>query len=83
MECGIAKYIGLPENPNIEEFRRLKENKIPNVTYHPMTLMSALLHTPKDAFKLHERMKFSAYERDLMYFIMKCRESGQDFDKLL
>lgn len=48
-----------------------------------MTLISALLYTPEDALKLHERLKLSAYERDLMYFIMKSRESGQDFDKLL
>jgi hypothetical protein len=61
----------------------LKANKIPNVEYNPMTLISALLYTPEDALKLHERLKLSAYERDLMYFIMKSRESGQDFDKLL
>lgn len=83
MECGIAEYIGLPKNPNTDEFKRLKENKIPEVTYNPMTLMSALLYTPEDALKLHDRMKFSAYERDLMYFIMKCRDSELDFEKLM
>ncbi|XP_070505580.1 CCA tRNA nucleotidyltransferase 1, mitochondrial isoform X2 [Chironomus tepperi] len=83
VDCGISKFIGLPENPNIEEFKRLKENKIPNVEYNSITLISALLYTPEDAFKVHERLKLSAYERDLMYFIMKSKESDQDFDKLL
>lgn len=61
--------LGLPENPNVVDFERLWNNRSAENNYHPITLLSSLLHSSEDALKLHERLKFSAYERDLSYFI--------------
>ncbi|XP_044728577.1 CCA tRNA nucleotidyltransferase 1, mitochondrial [Chrysoperla carnea] len=72
LHVGIARYIGLPENPNENEFdivwKRCQNNKM-----HPITLLTALLHDTNDAVKLYERLKFSAYERDLAIFITQHR----------
>lgn len=40
---------------------------------HPITLLTGLLNDTNDAVKLYERLKFSAYERDLAIFITQHR----------
>ena len=39
-----------------------------------MTLLSSLLRSQEDALKLHGRLKFSSYERDLLQFLIEHRE---------
>ncbi|KAF5274113.1 hypothetical protein FQR65_LT04511 [Abscondita terminalis] len=73
VEMGIAPHIGLPSNPNIEEleivWNRSKNNKL-----QAITLLSSLLKTQNDVLALHNRLKLSAYERDLASFIVQHRE---------
>lgn len=76
-------YSGLPEHPNTEEFQKLWKNRSMEIEYHPMTLMSSLLYTPEDALTLHERLKFSAYERDLTYFISQKKNDTKNVDDLM
>ncbi|KAG5677811.1 hypothetical protein PVAND_007538 [Polypedilum vanderplanki] len=80
LECGIAKYIGLPSDSNLQEFDRVKNNKLKDIDYQPITILASLLNNSEDAFKLHERLKFSAFDRDLLYFIVKHREVTKDAD---
>lgn len=75
IKCGLAPYCGLPQEVNVEEFKRLsaalKEFEKP---HYPILLMISLLHTVEDAMKLHERLKLSAFERDLALFITQQRD---------
>lgn len=83
LKCGIGKYIGLPDPQNIEEFNRVMEaSKAFKDDFLPIMFMTGLLHSPEDAMKLHERLKLSAYERDLALFLTQNRESARSIDDL-
>lgn len=69
--------------PNTEDFQRLWKNRSVDNDYHPITLLSSLLNTPEDALRLHERLKFSAYERDLTYFISQMKSETEHVDELM
>lgn len=75
LDCGAAKYVGLPEKPNIEEFKRVTSTSL---KLNAITSLAALLFTPDDALKLHERLKLSAHERDLAFFITQNRHNLKD-----
>lgn len=77
---GLGQYIGLPESPNLSEFKRLFATSL---NPHVMTLLAALVDSPEDAIKLHERLKFSAYERDLLYFIVANKEAMGSVNDLI
>lgn len=46
-------------------------------------MLSALINTPEEALQTHNRLKFSAYERDLMKFIVINKETTQSINELL
>uniref|UniRef100_T1P835 Poly A polymerase n=1 Tax=Musca domestica TaxID=7370 RepID=T1P835_MUSDO len=75
VKCGLAPYCGLPNEPNIDEFKRLcgalKDFEKP---HKPILLMTSLLNSVEDAIKMHERLKLSAFERDLALFITQHRD---------
>ncbi|XP_066597739.1 CCA tRNA nucleotidyltransferase 1, mitochondrial-like [Prorops nasuta] len=76
IECGIAPYCGLPENPNTEEFQKIyHECSSRNIPLKPMTLVSLLLETVTDVANLHARLKLSAHDRDLAFFLVREREN--------
>jgi tRNA nucleotidyltransferase (CCA-adding enzyme) len=79
----LFQFLGLPESPNTEEFQRLWKHRSPTFDYNPITLLSSLLHTPEDALRLHERLKFSAFERDLTYFISQNKQGTKNIDELM
>lgn len=82
-DCGISKYIGLPEKPNVENFIKICENaKKNNLVLAPATRLAALLKTTDQALQLNERLKFSAFDRDLIVWIINYRELVSD-DKQL
>lgn len=76
-------FLGLPAKPNTEKFQKLWKNRAPDNEYQPITLLTSLLFTPEDGLRLHERLKLSAYERDLVYFITQKMDESEDFDKLM
>lgn len=79
----LFNFLGLPKPPNVEDFKRLWKNRSLDNDYHPITLLSSLLHTPDDALRLHERLKFSAFERDLMYFISQKKMETENVDEIM
>ncbi|XP_037049872.1 CCA tRNA nucleotidyltransferase 1, mitochondrial isoform X1 [Bradysia coprophila] len=84
LECGAAKYIGLPEDIVFDDFRRITENS--SFDKQPLlaiSYMSAFLQNSEDAMRLHQRLKLSAYERDLAYFLPVYREAAREADDLL
>lgn len=69
LECGFGKYSGLPENCNVEDFKRLvNETKCNNVSLRPITYLAALLKDESEVMNLHLRLKLSAFDRDLYAF---------------
>lgn len=83
VKCEIAKYIGLPEVTNLDAFQAVWNNRISGVEYNPITLLCGILNNNDDALKLHERLKLSAFERDLAYFITHCRDDTKDYNELM
>lgn len=80
LNCGVGCYMGLPKEFNLLEFKRLWEVE---EELNPITILCGLLNSPQDALKLHERLKFSAFERDLAIFITTNREQTKNVDSLL
>ncbi|XP_026760603.2 CCA tRNA nucleotidyltransferase 1, mitochondrial isoform X2 [Galleria mellonella] len=70
---GVAKYIGLPENPNLEELDKVLK-RAEHMKLHPMSYVAALLRNVDEVTVLHSRLKFSSYDRDLTYFLVVHRE---------
>ncbi|KRT85112.1 hypothetical protein AMK59_1808 [Oryctes borbonicus] len=73
IECGIAPYIGLPLPSRTDELKHVWTN-CKNHKLHAITLLSTLLRTQEDVTVLHGRLKFSAYERDLAFFLIEHRK---------
>ncbi|XP_076667043.1 CCA tRNA nucleotidyltransferase 1, mitochondrial [Andrena cerasifolii] len=72
LECGIAKYIGLPEKPDIKNFEDVYDaSKKKNVSLHPISLCATMLKNEDQVINLHNRLKLSAYERDLALFLVQ------------
>ncbi|XP_051153978.1 CCA tRNA nucleotidyltransferase 1, mitochondrial isoform X2 [Leptopilina boulardi] len=72
LECGMGKYIGLPENVNIENFIKItKRADAENILLKPSTLLASLLNNEQEVIDLHGRLKFSAFERDLAFYIVE------------
>lgn len=76
LDCGLARYIGLPAEPDVQAFEkvyaRARENKF---NLRPITLISALLRNEEDVMALHARLRLSAFNRDLALFIVNHREA--------
>jgi len=76
LECGVAPYIGLPKNPNLEAFEeayaRASANKL---NLRAITLISALLRDEDEVMALHKRLRLSAFHRDLALFMVVHREA--------
>lgn len=80
INCGVGSYMGLPKEFDILEFKRLWNVK---EKLNPITILCGLLNSPEDALRLHARLKFSAFERDLAIYITSNREQTKDVDSLL
>ncbi|XP_065355234.1 CCA tRNA nucleotidyltransferase 1, mitochondrial [Calliphora vicina] len=75
INCGLAPYCGLPQKVNLEEFKKLSQTlKDFEKPHYPILIMISLLHSVQDAMKLHERLKLSAFERDLALFITQQKD---------
>ncbi|CAB3245707.1 unnamed protein product [Arctia plantaginis] len=72
LNVGVGKYIGLPSSPNIDELDRLLKRG-EHLNLHPMSYLAALLLDLDDVTLLHNRLKFSGYDRDMAYFLVEHR----------
>ena len=83
VQCGIAKFIGLPDTPDLDNFETMWRKRIAHVDYNPITLLCCLFSSPDDAIRLHERLKLSSYERDLAFFVAKFKDETKDCNELM
>ncbi|XP_050674983.1 CCA tRNA nucleotidyltransferase 1, mitochondrial isoform X2 [Leptidea sinapis] len=71
LSVGVGEYIGIPR-PNITELESLLKRSS-HLKLHPMSYLAALLTNLDDVTLLHTRLKFSAFDRDMTYFIVEHR----------
>lgn len=83
LKCNIARYVGLPENPNIENFKIVYDVfKKNNISLQPITFLAVMLKDENEVFQLHNRLKLSAYDRDLALFLTRYWEDKPSIDLL-
>ncbi|XP_058454185.1 CCA tRNA nucleotidyltransferase 1, mitochondrial [Malaya genurostris] len=85
LECGLGVHLGLPETANVAEFVDTYK-RVTSITLdkmQPITVLSALLYTPEDAVTLNLRLKFTVFERELIYFLVQNKEEYKSVDTLL
>lgn len=83
LECGVAKYIGLPENPDIKNFEIVYDaSRRNNFSLQQISLFAVMLKNEGEVLKLHNRLKLSAYERDLALFLVRYWEDKPCEDHL-
>jgi len=73
IELGVQKHVGLPEAPNINQFKVIWE-RVKDLQPHAITLLATLLENEEQMMNLHGRLKLSAFERDLGLFLVYYRE---------
>lgn len=79
---GVTKYCGLPDKPDMIEFNNIW-NRSKKLKLQPVTLLSAMLKTVDEAITLNNRLKMSAYDRDLTTYIIENRELIPDSKPLM
>ncbi|KAI5631155.1 poly A polymerase head domain-containing protein [Phthorimaea operculella] len=72
LQVDIGQYIGLPAKPNFDELESLVK-RAEHLNLHPMSYMASLLKDMDEVTVLHNRLKFSSYDRDLTYFLVEHR----------
>lgn len=77
LECGASEHIGLPKDPDVDNFRIVFRRALSNrITLKPISLIVSMLKNMRQVLKLHERLKLSNSDRDLAFFLIQCREYG-------
>ncbi|KOB66101.1 tRNA-nucleotidyltransferase 1, mitochondrial [Operophtera brumata] len=77
IDVGIGKYIGLTSSLNMGELDGLLK-RAEHLNLHPMSYLAALLRDMDEVTVLHNRLKFSTFDRDLAYFLVEHREEKKD-----
>lgn len=79
----FVTLVGLEETPDFFEFRKVAKHS--NFEKHPLlgiSYVSAFLETRDDVMKLHNRLRLSAYERDLAIFLVNYKAETRNIDDL-
>lgn len=72
LDLGLGPYIGLPDQPNVDEFDNIiKRSK--GLKLYPITMLTAFLRDPQDMIELNNRLKFRVFDRDLGLFLIESR----------
>lgn len=75
LECGSGKHIGLPQEPDVENFRIVYQRALSNnVALKPISLIVSMLKTEDEVMMLHNRLKLSNSDRDLALYLVQHRE---------
>jgi len=75
IEVGLGPYIGLPSQPNIQEFNQIwTQSKEKKIEPQPTTLLAGLLTNEEEVLALHNRLRLSGSERDNALFVIAHRE---------
>ncbi|XP_034238421.1 CCA tRNA nucleotidyltransferase 1, mitochondrial [Thrips palmi] len=72
LEIGIAPYIGLPKEHNMDELHYVID-RTKDFQLNPVSYLAAVLNNMSEAITLNSRLKLSVFERELAYFIVANR----------
>lgn len=78
--------LGFPPSIDCTDLFRLKhtlETTFQDVAINPITILSTALNSKEDALCLHSRLKLSAYERDMAFFLAEHKAIARNVDDLL
>lgn len=76
LSLDVGQYIGFNGELDLDEFKSVCERlERLELEVNPITRLTALLRTDKDATMLNGRLKMSAFERDLSLFIILHRKT--------
>ncbi|XP_029990896.1 CCA tRNA nucleotidyltransferase 1, mitochondrial [Sphaeramia orbicularis] len=75
-KLGLAQYIGLPPDGDVDEMMRVWQNASEH-SPKPMTILSGLLHSKEEVEKMDLRLKVSKEEKTLALFLVKYRRELQ------
>ncbi|XP_061544163.1 CCA tRNA nucleotidyltransferase 1, mitochondrial isoform X1 [Phycodurus eques] len=82
---GLAHYIGLPSDGNVDEMKRVWQNAKGH-SPKPMTILAALCRRPEEVERMDTRLKVSREEKTLAVFLVKYRQdlykNDEDLDGL-
>lgn len=70
---GLAQYIGLPPDGDLNELRQVWQNT-KDLCPKPMTVLAALFHSQEEVEKMDLRLKVSKEEKTLALFLVKHRQ---------
>ncbi|CAJ0961295.1 unnamed protein product, partial [Mesorhabditis belari] len=73
--CELHRHLGLPENVNLERFRRVYEKYSSKV--ESMTMVGSLCNDVKEIATFHARTKLSNVERELGELVVREREKAE------
>jgi len=73
LKLGLSPYIGLPEQPNVDEFDKVI-NRTKGLKLQPITMLIPFLKDVHDMNELNNRLKFRVFDRDLGLFIIHSRD---------
>lgn len=63
--------------------KQTSETTFKDIQINPITMVSTLLNTKEDALTLHSRLKLSAYERDMAFFLVEYKAETRNVENLL
>lgn len=75
----LGAYIGLPDQPNVEEFDKVI-NRSKGLKLLPITMLATFLKDSQDMIELNNRLKFRVFDRDLGLFLIECRNEKWTLD---
>nr|XP_018905652.1 PREDICTED: CCA tRNA nucleotidyltransferase 1, mitochondrial isoform X2 [Bemisia tabaci] len=81
LSLGMGPHMGFPKDSNVDEFMRIW-NQSKNIKLKPPSLIAALVSSIDEVTELYGRLKFSALERDLCYFIVEHRGAPEAVNRL-
>lgn len=79
-------FLGFPASIDCSDLFRLKQTlrtTFSDVVINPTTILSTVLNSKEDALCLHSRLKLSAYERDMAFFLAEHKAITRDINDLL
>ncbi|KAL5236418.1 hypothetical protein ACI65C_003828 [Semiaphis heraclei] len=81
LNLGLSSYIGLPDQPNIDEFDKVI-NRSKGLKLKPITMLTPLLNDAEDMIELNIRLMFRTFDRDLGLFLIECRDEKSTPDTI-
>lgn len=81
LNLGLGPHIGLPNQPNIDEFDKVI-NRSKGLKLQPITMLITLLKEQQDMIELNNRLKFRVFDREIGHFLIETRDEEWTMDTL-